>query len=91
MPIHRRKPGRKSTLPVSEIKHMLDEGMRQKDVALIFNVSQTTISRLAATPDLVEDTRLCSCCQERPVAKGNRLLCSHCFTHKDLEEHVVWA
>ncbi len=85
-----------TSLPVDEIKHMLDEGMRQVDVALLFNVSQTTISRLYAIPHKsarknVKDANLCSCCQQRPIAKGNRLLCLSCYKAHHHEEHMAWA
>jgi len=85
-----------SDLPVEKIQSMLDEGMRQTDVASAFNVSQATISRLAGMPPApVKKTkktvRLCSCCEVRPIAKGNRFLCSQCYRLQDVEEFMVRA
>jgi len=94
----RRKPKNKKDLPIQEIKRMLDEGMRQSDVALFFEVSQPTISRLTAAPvqnksskNLKKNTRICTCCNLRPVAKGNSFLCAWCFSKAALEGDQVYC
>lgn len=86
----------RQSLPVEEIKQMLDEGLRQIDVAEIYNVAQCTISRIARIPDQQpvtrnRSTRVCSCCGKRPIAKGNRLLCSECFKGEAVEEYAMCA
>jgi len=96
MQIQKRKPGRQSDLPVEDIKQMLDNGMRQIDVATIYDVSQGTISRIAKLPEKprAESERsahICTCCGERRIAKGNRFLCSVCFRSETVEGHTVWA
>lgn len=94
----RRKPRNKKDLPIQEIKRMLDDGMRQSDVALFFGVSQPTISRLSAVPvqnkslkNLKKNTCICTCCHLRPVAKGNSFLCSWCFCKAALEGDQVYC
>ena len=92
----KRKLGRQSDLPVEDIKQMLDNGMRQVDVATIYDVSQGTISRIARLPEKPMrknkgSARICTCCGERPIAKGNRFLCSVCFRNETVESHTVWA
>lgn len=89
--------GRKSHLPVDEILHLLDEGHKQSDVAMLYGVTQPTISRLftstrsgPAMKKADPSVKLCSCCHQRPVAKGNRSLCSWCFSHADTAaEHAL--
>ncbi|VVS90757.1 helix-turn-helix domain-containing protein [Desulfoluna spongiiphila] len=82
--------GRKSYLPVDEILHLLDEGHTQTYVAILYGVTQPTISRLfsstqkgPAIKKIDPSVKLCSCCNKRPVAKGNHTLCSWCFAHED--------
>ncbi|VVS91038.1 helix-turn-helix domain-containing protein [Desulfoluna spongiiphila] len=81
--------GPKSTLPLEEIQRLLDEGHKQTDVAQLFGTSQPTISRLcrnthsAAVRKEPKDGPICTCCGQHTVAKGNRFLCSWCFTHAD--------
>lgn len=93
----KRKPGRQSDLPVEDIKQMLDNGgMRQIDVATIYDVSQGTISRIARLPEKSKaeshgSAHICTCCGERRIAKGNRFLCSVCFRSESVEDHTVWA
>ncbi|VVS92212.1 helix-turn-helix domain-containing protein [Desulfoluna spongiiphila] len=75
-------------LPIEKIQSLLDEGRRQSDVAMLFGVAQSTISRIACMgktdppePAYPPDVRLCTCCGVMPVAEGNRFLCTTCFTH----------
>ncbi len=73
-----------TNLTEKDIQQLLDNGMRQIDVAMLFNVSQSTISRLAAKPKIytkttTNDVEFCSCCRKRPIAKGNRFLCGGCY------------
>lgn len=82
--------GRKSHLPINEILNLLDEGHKQTDVAMLYGVTQPTISRLFTSTrsgpvikEIDPSIPLCSCCHHRPVAKGNRSLCSWCFKHED--------
>jgi hypothetical protein len=87
---------KKYDLPVQEIKRILDEGLRQIDVASLFGVSQATISRIAKTkpPATLTSkckTELCTCCGLRPIATGNRFLCSYCYHSSDHEDHMIWA
>ncbi len=92
-----RKTGNKVlNLPVEKIKYLLDEGMRQIDVATMFDVSQGTISRISRTPGKANQksatkTHVCSCCNQRPIAKGNRFLCATCYAGETMEEHIAWA
>jgi heterodisulfide reductase subunit A-like polyferredoxin len=83
----------RQTLPVDEIKHLLDEGMRQIDVAALYNVTQSAISRLVSKPRVAENKsqniRMCSCCGSRPLAKGNWFLCEICYSRETTEEHPV--
>lgn len=86
----------KQNLPVQEIKHMLDEGLRQIDVAMIYNVPQSTISRIARMPEQMPRTsgsteRMCSCCGARKIASGNRFLCDLCYKQETFEEHSLCA
>ncbi|MCF8088970.1 MAG: hypothetical protein K9L23_13040 [Desulfotignum sp.] len=83
-------------LPVEEIKQLLDEGMRQIDVAELYNVTQSAISRLVSKRRLPAGTRhknvrICSCCETRPVATTNRFLCELCYSRETTEECSVWA
>lgn len=88
-------------LPLDEIQRLLDEGHKQCDVALLFGTTQPTISRLcrnrnspAGKTKRDPGAPVCSCCGDRAVAKGNRFLCSWCFSHGDaagasLPEHAL--
>lgn len=94
--LQRRNLETKSNLPVEEIKSMLDQGMRQVDVATFFNVSQPTISRLARMAQAPakkekEPAQLCTSCGRHPIAKGNRFLCSDCYRHQIHEDYMAWA
>lgn len=76
--------GKKKDLPIKQIRQMLDNGIRQIDVAILFEVSQSTISRYSDMPSkmskqLNKNAQLCSSCHKRVVAKGNRFLCTTCF------------
>jgi predicted XRE-type DNA-binding protein len=87
---------KKQNLPVEEIKHMLDEGLRQIDVAMFYNVTQSAISRIARMPEQIactreSTTRMCSCCGARPIANGNRFLCDLCYKQETFEEHSLCA
>lgn len=89
-----RHTGNTTQLPVEKIKSMLDNGMRQADVARHFNVSQATISRQAGkAPDkkAKKQERICTCCGLRPVASGNRMLCRVCFRTQSHDAHRLWA
>ena len=86
----------KQDLPVEDIKQMLDEGLRQIDVAMIYNVSQSAISRIAKMPEQKAGARqsacrVCSCCGKRQIASGNRFLCSVCYQSEAVEEHTLCA
>ena len=76
-------------LPVEDIKQMLDEGLRQIDVARLYNVSQSVISRIAKQPET--KTQMCSCCGMRQIASGNRFLCDLCYKQETFEEHSLCA
>nr|WP_321399376.1 hypothetical protein [uncultured Desulfobacter sp.] len=83
-------------LPVQEIKHMLADGLRQIDVATIYDVPQSTISRIARMSERMPDTResterMCSCCGARQIASGNRFLCDLCYKQESFEEHSLCA
>ncbi|MCP3944847.1 MAG: hypothetical protein GY710_25670 [Desulfobacteraceae bacterium] len=95
MQIQKQKPGRKSNLSAQKIKRMIDNGMRQKDIATFFGVSQPTISRLTvplkSSKKNKKNTRLCTCCNQRPIATGNRFLCLECFDGRNLKNRMSWG
>jgi transcriptional regulator with XRE-family HTH domain len=83
----------KSSISPQKVQALVDEGYRQADIAKIFGVTQSYISRITKKVSVQkqEKKKICSCCGRRPVADGNRFLCYNCarLPESDFEEFSV--